>query len=162
MKWANVLLPQGWRWGIIYTIVMIMFTSGCIVCTNLKTWTGGERDTALNTVMSLRYHLCNRNFKQASRSIAPGSEYIRARPGDPTTEAYWRIDNIVIGQPQQTTYFPLGPEDEIVGERPFDPSGTQMEVEIRHKLRYGKDPRPRSLILKKFDGEWLITGYRNW
>ncbi len=130
---------------------------GCVDCSNLRTWHGGERESPVNTVMSLRFHLCESDWAQAARSIAPGSEYLSAHAGDPSTAAFWQVQTLIGGEGD--LFFPLGPEDEISGARPH---GTQMQVEIRHKRRYVKDPRPRGLLLEDRNGEWLIVGYRNW
>ncbi len=134
-----------------------LWLAGCVNCSALRTWQGGEQETPANTVMSLRYHLCQENWAAAAQTIRPGSEYVQARSGDPTQEPYWRVPSPIAAE--GSLGFPLGPEDAI-GEA--QKVGAETLVEIRHARRYEKDPRPRALVLEEQNGLWLIVGYRNW
>ncbi|MCO5166439.1 MAG: hypothetical protein M9894_08745 [Planctomycetes bacterium] len=132
--------------------------SGCVDCSALRSWRGGERETPVNSVMALRYNLCQEDWAAAAQAIDLGSEFVQARGGDPTKEAFWRVPSPIMGE--GALWFPLGPED-AVGEA--QQAGTETLVELRHARRYEKDPRPRALLLEQRQGgEWLIVGYRNW
>lgn len=134
-----------------------LWLAGCVNCGALRTWQGGELETPVNTVMSLRHHLCEEDWAAAARSIRPGSEYVQARGGDPTQEAYWRVSSPTAEG--DMLWFPLGPED-AVGE--VLQVGAETLVELHHARRYEKDPRPRALVLEAQSGQWLIVGYRSW
>jgi len=138
-------------------VTVALWGAGCVDCGSLKTWQGGERASPINSVMSLRFHLCDEDWASAAEAIAPGSEYSLARRGDSTEESFWREPSPIAGEGE--LLFPLGPEDAIGDAQPL---GTQMQVEIRHARRYEKDPRPRGLVLEERSGQWLVVAHRNW
>lgn len=133
-----------------------LWLGGCVNRSALMTWQGGEQETPVNTVMSLRYYLCEENWAAAAQAIRLGSEYGQARTGDPTQAPYWRVPSPIAAEGMLA--FPLGPEDAI-GEA--QQVGAETLVEIRHARRYEKDPRPRALVLEEQNGLRLIVAYRN-
>jgi hypothetical protein len=133
------------------------FVGGCDPCRSLRLWQGGEHDSPLSTVQSLRYNVCEKNWAAAAAAIAPGSDYDRERPGNHAARDYWFVPSPILGVGELP--FPLGPEDAIIAQRI---NGVRAEVELRHIQHYDKGGRPRALLLQQFGTEWLIVGYNNW
>lgn len=140
----------------LWAAALAVVTTGCVNCGNLRSWQGGERESPENTVQSLRLHLCEEDWTAAAEAVAAGSEYARARGGDPTKEPFWRVASASSDE----LLFPLGPEDAVGDAKPH--AGGQVQVEIRHAKRFEKDPRPRALLLENRNGQWLIVSFRNW
>lgn len=142
-------------WASAFVVSCSLWLAGCVGCGAPPTGQGGEREPAISSVMSLRYHLCQGDWAAASAAIAPGSEFAQ-RGGDQTTERFWTVAAPISEAPLR---FPLGPEDEIGGAKTID---AQVHVELLHARRLDKDPRPRVLVLEQRDGQWLIVTSRNW
>lgn len=141
------------RWSFSAALLIL---GGCVDCSELRSWQGEERASPTNTVLSLRFHLCEEDWTAASAAVDPASELARGR-GEPAKEEFWKVSSPIASE--GALLFPLGPED-AVGEAKA--SGNQVEVEVRHARRYEKDPRPRALILEEQQGTWRIVASKNW